>query len=319
MLSRTTGAALAAIAVIAPAADAAAEPTARVEYTDAFTTRTPGSPTGRAFYDEFFDAKDPQAKPPAVQHFHLRLPPGARFDTSAVPACGATDAELMAQGAAACQPGSEVGREVFQFDTGFEANRIVTNDITFLNDPGELIILTQERETGTRVVVRGKLTTETLDFDLAPLPGTPPEGGADRREDARYPVSIGPSGRAWLTTPPVCPESGRWTFRVDYTFRNGEKVTKRADSPCDRTSPPLTAAKLTFFRGQHARAGRPGAMRVRSSAATAAELRVAGRTRRVALQPGLNRVKLPALRRGSYRLTLTPVGGADRRATLRVR
>lgn len=319
MLSKTTGAALAAIAVIAPSADAAAEPTARVEYTDAFTTRAPGAPTGRVFYDEFFDAKDPQAKPPAVQHFHLQLPPGARFDTSAVPACGASDAELMAQGAAACAPGSEVGKEVFQFDTGFDGNRIVTNDITFLNDPGELIILTRERQTGTRVVVRGKLTAETLDFDLATLPGTPPEGGADRREDATYPVSIGPSGRAWLTTPPVCPASGRWTFRVDYTFRNGEKVTKTADSPCDRPGAPTGTPKLTFFRSQHARAGRAGTMRVRASTATTAGLRVAGRKRSVALAPGLNRVKLPALRRGTYRVTLTPAGGAARRATLRVR
>src|SRR3954471_524961 len=201
-------AALLAAAALTPVAPAAAEPTARVEYADAFTTRTPATPSGRVFFDEFFDARDPEAKPPPVQHVHLQLPTGARFDTDAVPHCGATDAELMARGADACAPGSQVGSEVFSFDTGVDGpNRIVTNDIAFLNDPGELIILTQERQSGARVVVRGKIGPETLDFELVPLPGTPPDGGADKREDANFPVTVGPEGKAWLTTPTVCPKS----------------------------------------------------------------------------------------------------------------
>jgi hypothetical protein len=209
-----------------------------------------------------------------------------------------------------------VGSEVFSFDTGFPGpNRIVTNDIEFLNDPGQLIILTRERESGTRVVVRGTITDETFEFELAPLPGTPPEGGADKREDGTYPITIGPTGRAWLTTPPTCPPSRVWTFRVDYTFRNGEKVTKTSDSPCrpkaggGSDAPP----KLTFFRFQHGRS-----MRVRASAATAATLRVAGRRRALQLRGGLNRVRLPKLTRGTYRLSITPAGGAKRRAILRV-
>jgi hypothetical protein len=295
---------LTAAAVIAPTA-ALAEPTARVEYRDSFTTRTPGAASGRLFHDEFFDARDAGAKPPAVQHFHFELPKGARFDTSAVPACGATDAQLMAQGAAACQSGSQVGTEVFSFDTGADgSNRLVTSDITFLNDPGQMIILTQERQTGTRVVVRATIGTDTEDFDITPLPGTPPEGGADKLEDGTYPVSTGPGGRAWLTTPPTCPASGVWTFRAEYTFRNGERVTKTSDSPCDR--PKAHAPKqprLTFFHRQHGHA-----MRVRASKATVAQLRIFRGAKRlvkqnVALEAGLNRVRLPRLRHGTYRLT----------------
>lgn len=295
--------ALALAAALAPVSAAAAEPTARVEYGDMFTTRTPGAPSGRLFFDEFFDARDAGAKPPAVQHFHFELPKGARFDTTAVPACGATDAQLMAQGADACTPGSQVGTEVFSFDTGADGpNRLVTSDITFLNDPGQLIILTQERETGSRVVVRATLGRDTEDFDISPLPGTPPEGGADKREDGTYPVSTGPEGRSWLTTPPTCPASGKWTFRAVYTFRNGEKVVKTSDSPCDR--PAATAPRLTFFHRQHGRS-----MRVRASAATTARLRVFRGSRRlvvrrVKLKAGLNRLRLPALRPGTYRLTL---------------
>src|SRR3954468_14028704 len=67
-MHKTLAAAALAAAAIAPSA-ALAEPTARVEYRDAFTTRTPGTPSGRLFHDEFFDARDAGAKPPAVQHF----------------------------------------------------------------------------------------------------------------------------------------------------------------------------------------------------------------------------------------------------------
>jgi hypothetical protein len=298
-------AALLAAAALTPVGSAAAEPMARVEYGDVFTTRTPGAPSGRVFFDEFFDARDANAKPPPVQHVHLQLPAGARFDTDAVPHCGATDAELMARGEEACAPGSQVGTEVFTFDTGADGpNRFVTNDIAFLNDPGELIILTRERQSGARVVVRGKIGPETFDFELAPLPGTPPDGGADKREDANYGPTIGPEGKAWLTTPPTCPASGVWRFRTDFTFRNGEKVTKTSDSPCDRPATPASAPRLTFFHRQHGRT-----MRVRASAATTARLRIYRGTERVAgrrvkLKAGLNRLRLPALPSGTYRLTL---------------
>jgi hypothetical protein len=183
-------------------------------------------------------------------------------------------------------------------------NRIVTSDVTFLNDPGELIILTQERQSGARVVVRGKIGPETFDFELAPLPGTPPDGGADKREDAGYGPTVGRQGKAWLTTPPTCPASGVWTFRVDFTFRNGEKVTKTSDSPCDRPAAAAPKPRLTFFHRQHGRT-----MRVRASADTAARLRIfRGSTRvanrRVELKRGLNRLRLPGLPRGTYRISL---------------
>ena len=224
---RKTAAAAAAAAVLIACEGAAAEPTASVEYHDAFTTNKPGVASGRAFHDEFFNAKDRSAKPPAVQHVHIQLPRGARFNWRAVPLCTASDAELMAQGEAACPARSKVGKEVFSFDTGVPGpNRLVTNDIAFLNNRDELIILTREPQTGTRVVVRGKLGRDTLDFELDPLPGTPPDGGADKREDGTYPVT------GWLTTPRTCPKSRKWTFRADYTFRNGEKVTRTSKSPC---------------------------------------------------------------------------------------
>jgi hypothetical protein len=286
-------------AVFGPPANATAA--ARVEYRDAFTTRAPNTPSGRTFHDEYFDARDPNAKPPAVQHVHEQLPKGARFDTTAVPLCTASDAELMAEGASACDPKSKVGSEVYSFDTGLDGpNRIVTNDIAFLNNTGELVILSQERQSGTRVVVRGKLTRDTLDFELPPLPGTPPDGGADKREDGAYPVT------GWLTTPPTCPKSRKWTWRIDYTFRDGEKVTKTSDSPC---SPP----RVAFFHRQHGRS-----MRVFSSAPATSRLRIYRGAKRVyaravTLNAGVTTLRLPKLAAGAYRLTL-----AGRSATLTI-
>src|SRR4051794_29696541 len=302
MQKKSRSIALAVVAAgISCATATAAEPTARVEYSDAFTTRAPGSPSGRVFHDEFFDARDASAKPPAVQHVHLQLPKGAHFDTAAVPRCSASDAELMAQGPSACDPRSQVGSEVYSFDTGVDGpNRLVTSDIAFLNNKDELIILSTERQSGSRVAVGGKITRDTFDFALPPLPGTPPEGGADKREDGTYPVT------GWLTTPPTCPQSGKWTFRVDYTFRNGEKVTKTSDAPCSR-------ARVAFFHRQHGRS-----MRVYSSAPTTARLRIFRGAKRVEeravrLRKGVTTVRLPKLAPGTYRLTL-----AGRKATLRI-
>src|SRR3954465_15939554 len=143
------------VAVTAAAAaiachSAAAEPTASVDYRDAFTTKKPGAPSGRIFHDEFFNASDRPAKPPAVQHVHIQLPRGARFNWRAVPQCTASDARVMAQGESVCPAGSRGGGEAFPYDTGVPGpNRLVTSDITFLSNKNELIVRPGEPDRGT--------------------------------------------------------------------------------------------------------------------------------------------------------------------------
>ena len=316
------GTALAAATATALGAAAAATPagaaTARVEYSDVFTTQEPGAPTGRVFYDEYFDADDPSRKPPSLSHIQVRLPEGARFNTDAVPHCTATDAQLVAEGPAACPRESVVGTEVYLIDTGFpEPNRIVTTDITFLNEDDGIIVVTRDRGSGARVVLHGKIGPETYDLDIPPQPGTPPYGGSNKREDATFPKTIGPGG-AYLTTPPTCPADRAWVFRVTYTFRDAPPVQKESRSPCTPGAK-AAPAKTTFFLRQRARAGRRGSVRLRSSRAITATIEVGGKRRRARLRAGLNRVGLPALRRGRYTLTITPTDGAPRRATLVVR
>src|SRR3954454_10840358 len=112
---------LAAAAVVLACAgmtDDAVAQKARVEYGDTFTTRAPGAAAGRTFDAAFFDAADPDAKPPPLSHVRYEAPEGARFDTAAIARCTATDAQLVAEGPAACEPASKVAAGVVLVDSG---------------------------------------------------------------------------------------------------------------------------------------------------------------------------------------------------------
>jgi hypothetical protein len=307
-MGRGIGIAAAAATTLACAygtAAAASEP--KVTYDDTFTTPTPGASAGRIFNDSFADAGDPHAKPPPVSHFHLQLPPGAHFDTFAVAQCTASDAQLLAQGASACPAASRVGGEVFVGDTGFpEPNRYITADVDFLNEKDGLIVVSRDRATGGRLVTHGVVGPNSEDLDVPMLPGTPPDGATDVREEARFTPASGPTGRAYLTTPPTCPAVGYWVLRATYTFRDGTVRAKESRSSCDHRA---GAPHVTFFHRQHAHAGEPGSMRVRASSPSTVALTVARGDRRIVrtrveLRAGRQSVRLPALARGRYDLRL---------------
>ena len=220
----------------APSGPAAAQEASRQRVSDTFTTTEPGASAGRRFEVDFMKPGDPQAKPPAVARVELALHPGSRFDTAAIPRCDAGDAELQIAGEGACPRGSRLGQNVVVVDTGFTGpGRFVTTDFTFFNAKDELILLGTERGSGARLVLRGRIRDNTLTIDLPPLPGTPPDGGADKSERATFlAASSVKDGRAvhYLTTPPSCPTGGRWTNRVTYTYRDGVRQTAASESPC---------------------------------------------------------------------------------------
>jgi hypothetical protein len=231
----------AALAGISCQAPARANASVTISYRDAFTTELPGSPSGRSFADQFTNSADPNAKPSALSHFHLQLPAGARFDTTAIPRCEASDLELMLIGADACPPRSKVGSETFVFDTGLSGpGRFDTSDVTFFNELNGVILLSQDRQTGLRLVTHGKIGADSEDIALPTLPGTLPDGGADRQETAQYPVATGDhNGRpaAYLTTPASCPPTGQWLLQATYTFHDGTQQTLVSSSPCKRAEP----------------------------------------------------------------------------------
>jgi hypothetical protein len=312
-----------ALAAGLAAAPAAAADHVRIEHEHQFSTRTPSAPAGRSFTTTYLSTADPAAKPPPLSHVRFELPDGGRFDTGAVPQCTATDAQIMVQGSSACEPGSTLGAGELTVDTGFpEPNRMLVNDLTFVNARDALIIVARERRTGAYVVVRGVVGERTLDIDVPPLPGAPPEGGANRYETVSAPAVTGPGG-AYMTTPSTCPPDGAWMLRTTYTFRGGEQVVGEDRSPCDAPAVASPSQRITFFRRQRGRAGRDGALRLRARRAARGTVQISrgGQPllrRSVQLTAGLNRVELPALARGRYLLSVQ-ADGFTRRARLTVR
>jgi hypothetical protein len=211
----------------------AADKPAKIVYHDSFTTNHPGQSAGRVYSAVLSDPDDPNGKPPAVAHIHTQLPVGARYDNGAVPACEASDAEIMLRGASVCPARSRIGRNHFVIDTGGpEPNRFMHVDMTYLNEDGGIILLSRDRATGAKLVFHAKVKGRNADVDVPPLPGTPPDGGVPKSEDAVIFKATGFGGRGLVTTPPSCPASRIWRFRFVYTFRDGRKQTVTSDQRC---------------------------------------------------------------------------------------
>ena len=150
----------------------------RQTYTERFTTDEPGAPTGRAYAIEWVRPDDPDGKPPAFSHLRVELAEGARFDTSAIPQCKASDAELMAAGPSACPADTRVGTDETVVDTGFDGPaRYSTADFSFFNNRDELILFVSVRENGARLVIRARVGRNTIDIDNPMIPDTPSDGG----------------------------------------------------------------------------------------------------------------------------------------------
>jgi hypothetical protein len=235
-MGRVTAVAIAAALLLPPAA-AAQEPPRVVKYVDTFGSELPGTTASRHVETDFVDPADPEGKPAPLSHVHVELAPGTVVDTGAVPECAASDAELMVAGPGACPPESVVGSGAVDIDTGFPGDaRQLVADITFVNAADQLVFVFTPRDGGPRVVVRGRYSNgNVLDVDIPPLPGTPPEGGADDGETFTLDARAG-----YLTTPPACPRSGEWVNTVTYTFRDGVEQTFTATTPCRR---PAAGAK----------------------------------------------------------------------------
>ena len=230
------GAVLLVAAAIGAATPSALSDTPRQSYSERFTTDEPGASTGRAYAIDWVNPTDPSGKPPAFSHLRVDLADGARFDTSAIPQCRASDAELIAGGAGACPRDSVVANDETVVDTGFPGDaRYTTTDLVFFNNRDELVLLATVRENGARVVLRGQVGTNTIDLDVPPLPGTPPDGGAAKRQRGSFyarSTRVGGAERPFLTTPRTCPSSGYWVNKVTYTYRDGVTQSAQSRSPC---------------------------------------------------------------------------------------
>ena len=120
---------LAAIGVVGPAG-AVSEPP-RQTYAERFTTDVPGASTGRSYLIDWVNPADPQGKPRSFSHLRVELAEGTSFDTSALPYCQASDAELTAAGASACPRESRVADDESVIDTGVPGH-FINDGIDFI-------------------------------------------------------------------------------------------------------------------------------------------------------------------------------------------
>jgi len=202
--------------------------------------KKPKRPTGEHFQFDYVNPEDPEAKPPAVKEVVTILPKGARYDASVPGSCTASDAELMAQGAAACPEDSGIGGGVITVDTGVPGpGRIVTADTEFFNnaeDPeGEFIYLNTIRGSDARTVVRADVTRRRTITVAGMLPGTPPDGGAIDTVDVevlRVVRTIDGRRRAYIRTPRTCPESRTWIAKVRFIYGDDLSQTVATGNPC---------------------------------------------------------------------------------------
>ena len=236
-MKRLAGTAFAVLAVTTPLALSQGEgsyQSAGIE----FGTTAPATATFEDIAIDYVNPGDPEGKPPAVRTVETILQGGARYDSTAVPVCTATDAELMTQGEAACPPESKIGEGQTTVDTGGpEPGRIVEVDVDFFNNTGELIYLTTVQPAGAHTVIRGQAFKRRTVTELDMLPGFPPDGGAIDTVQIRIGTVAGeadaePSG--YLTTPRRCPKRGSWINRIRFTYANGTTQETSNEVPCTK-------------------------------------------------------------------------------------
>jgi hypothetical protein len=205
------------------------------------TTRDPARSTGLGISIHYRDEHDPNAKPKTFSKLVIELPAGLRIDAGAVPACTASDAQLMAEGPSACDPRSRVGGGTVTLTTGFPppADTLVA-DVAILQGKGELLDVFRARGSDqTLAVDHVKIAGRTLVDQPQAVPGGPPDGRSAVRDvklhiDAR--TAFG--GRVYLRTPPSCPGGdGLWRSRFTVSYDDGVKDVALATTPCSRPAP----------------------------------------------------------------------------------
>lgn len=220
-------------AVVAPAPAATAP---RQYGSITFTSTVPGASTGTLADFRFVNPSDPNAKPYAVKTMVVHGPRGSIIDTTVPPQCHAPDAEIYLEGPAACPGDSQIGSGYALSDQGPNAgsSRYSRTTLTHFNNQGEIVgIGVNDDIPLLKTIDRTKLqrTKSTSNFPLFPgLP--PPEPYTPVSELYVSLPAYERDGRAYHLTPPSCPSSGYWAFKVDFNYRDGVTQSVMSHSPC---------------------------------------------------------------------------------------
>ena len=264
-LQRAAAAGGAIALLAAPAAGAAGE---RAELAVPFKATTPGTETGLNLLVRYLNPQDRDAKPPAVTKVVIRLPEGTRIDTTALPACEATNEEIQARGRDACPPASKIGAGKLKAYTGGPGDPMST-DLTLFNGPGQIVEVVTFEGTNTtagidRLTIEGSVLTGAPPF----VPGGPPDG---RTAVSEIVWDVPAHGR-YLVTPPGC--DGTWSTAGEFGFSDGGETTVAGTQPCTPARAGTTPAPLRVVATPRTLVrGRPTRVRVRLTSGDPACLR----------------------------------------------
>jgi hypothetical protein len=327
---------MAALALLSGGGAALGQSGSRQSAATTFGQQRPGNSTGVSLAIDYVNPGDRQAKPPAVQKVVNRLQRGTVIDTSVPARCTASDAELTANGAAACPAASNVGSGEVDLDSGLAGpSRMLANDVTLLNNRDELIFLLESKGGGprSRFVSRNAIAGATITSEVPPVPGGPPDGFlAIKRVRIlvqRLSVGRGSRQRNYVTTPNFCPRSRNWTNTATFTYRDGVSQTVSNRSPCvgtrargrrDYKAPRIRLRGVPRKRCTRRRFRARVRIAERWSGLRRARLSLDGRRLLVTRKKRLTRrIRAGRLRPGRHRLTVIARDNAGNRSVKKAR
>ena len=271
-----------------------------------FSSQKPATGTGVTLHIRYTKTGGgPNDKPSPIRQFQLDAPAGTAFRTAKVPQCGASDAEVMLQGPAACPSESRVANGTVTVVTGFGPpfDPFVSPTPVYNDGKGWLeISQTPSSPAVTIAVTRLTVSGSRVSGPIGASPGGPPDGqSAVSAVDLSFPASTG-----YITTPPTCPASGKWVATGTFGFADGTTQVVTGETPCAASKPPrppAAAAIRASLTPRRVKAGRSVRLRVKLRSSDPAC--VAGATVRL---PGFGRTRADAAGRATIVKTFHRTG-----------
>jgi hypothetical protein len=194
-----------------------------------YSSKTPNTASGFDGLGTWSDPGESAAKPKELVRMKLIFHPGARLDTSALPACKASDEQVQRRALRACPASTKVGS--VKTEGAISDGSRFSPDSTLYNAKRAIIVV---------VMLNGRLLTNfrddvgrrsvTINLKLPPgvsltkfTPHVPRH--VQRRRGHK---------RAYFKTPPVCPEIGNWTTTAMFAYRDGSDQTLTTHTPCSQ-------------------------------------------------------------------------------------
>jgi hypothetical protein len=194
-----------------------------------YTSSLPGKPSGLDGLGTWSDPGEPAGKPKEVTRIKVVGAPGLRIDTSALPICRASNAEVQRRALRACPAGSKLGTVNGEavISTGKPFNPVAT----LFNGRREIIVVVM-LDNRLLTNFRDDVGRRSVTVNLKILPGI-----SLTRFEPHIPKhfrKVGRKRKAYIRTPPTCPVSGTWITTATFTYRDGSEQQLTAPTPCEQ-------------------------------------------------------------------------------------